>query len=150
VTRRTPTGREPSKPNMQRIPLRTETVRRIREALGAFTHGRPMPDVHAGELDLARGAAFVAGLPEGTVIEFREIEPPSGFGWAKYRAFTVRRARVVGTVKGGSGVELARVESATVQDCMRELDATAGYASISDPVEGKILAMRELGKWRVL
>ncbi len=91
MTRRTPTGREPSKPNMQRIPVRTETARRIREALGAFTQGHPMPDVHAGEIDLARGAAFVAGLPEGTVIEFRARETSGPATHTVTGAFSVRR-----------------------------------------------------------
>ncbi len=76
MTRRTPTGREPSKPNLQSIPLRTETGNRVREVVAAILDGRLLPDVHAGGLDReARAAAFVAGLPEGTVIEFRAIDP---------------------------------------------------------------------------
>jgi hypothetical protein len=108
VTRRTPTGREPSKPNMQSISVRTETARRIREALGAFAHGRPLPDVHAGELDLTRGAAFVAGLPEGTVIEFRDpaLAPYPAENGRPYTSFTVRRARVTTVVGRMIGTEL--------------------------------------------
>ncbi len=70
MTRRTPTGREPSKPNPQRMRCPERTVaERIADQEGWY-YGAPERN-RPGDPALARGAAFVAGLPEGAVLELR-------------------------------------------------------------------------------
>jgi hypothetical protein len=58
----------------------------------------PLTDARASEIvSFARGAAFVAGLPEGTVIEFRAVEPPMrGRPGGEYATFPVRRTTATG------------------------------------------------------
>jgi hypothetical protein len=85
---------------------------------GAPERNRPNPCPHCNRRSacgcydpaLARGAAFVAGLPEGTVIELRTVEPPMrGRPGGEYATFPVRRARVVGTVKDRGVLDRARL-----------------------------------------
>jgi hypothetical protein len=52
-----------------------------------------------------RGAAFVAGLPEGTVIEFRDPALAFAAGFAAPVTFPVRRARVTTAIGRMVGTE---------------------------------------------